>query len=60
MAMVTLRSGRWIVEMVVNDDDNDDVVMDLIAANNSFQVNSVNDDDDNDDYDDYDDDDNLW
>ena len=50
MAMVTLRSGRWIVEMVVNDDYNDDVVMDHIAANKSFQVNSVNDDDD--DYDD--------
>ena len=51
MAMVTLRSGRWIVEMVVNDDDdNDGLVMDHIAANKSFQVNSVNDDDDHDDY----------
>ena len=46
MAMVTLRSGRWTVQMVVNDDDNDDVVIDHIAANKSFQVNSVNDDDD--------------
>ena len=32
--------------MVVNDDDNDDVVIDHIAANKSFQVKSVNDDDD--------------
>ena len=35
--------------MVVNDDDNDGVVMDHIAANKSFQVNSVNNDDDHDD-----------
>ena len=35
--------------MVVNDDDNDGVVMDHIAADKSFQVNSVNNDDDHDD-----------